>query len=58
MIEHALKLCSGVIMLLRLTFYESKQRNSILDGGQLARVSRFKKQVAHDAPRQLRRAEG
>jgi hypothetical protein len=40
-VEHALKLCPRVIMLLRLTFYESKRRNSILDGGQLARVHVF-----------------
>src|SRR5258707_206157 len=33
-VEHALKLCPRVIMLLRLTFYESKRRNSILDSGQ------------------------
>ena len=44
-VEHALKLCPRVIMLLRLTFYESKRRNSILDGGQLARVHVFRNRL-------------
>jgi hypothetical protein len=44
-VEHALKLCPRVIMLPRLTFYESKRRNSILDGGQLARVHVFRNRL-------------
>ncbi|UPT91425.1 class I SAM-dependent methyltransferase [Bradyrhizobium barranii subsp. apii] len=44
-VEHAMKLCPRLIMLLRLTFYESKRRNSILDGGQLARVHVFRNRL-------------
>jgi hypothetical protein len=44
-VEHALKLCPRVIMLLCLWFYESKRRNSILDGGQLARVHVFRNRL-------------
>ena len=44
-VEHALMLCPRVIMLLRLTFFESKRRNSILDSGQLARVRVFRNRL-------------
>jgi hypothetical protein len=44
-VEHALRLCPRVIMLLRLTFLESTRRTSILDGGQLARVHIFRNRL-------------
>lgn len=37
-VEHALKLCPKVYMLLRLAFLESERRTPILDDGSLARV--------------------
>lgn len=40
-VEHALKMCPRVCMLLRLAFIESERRSGILDGGQLARVHVF-----------------
>lgn len=45
-VEHALKLCPRVVMLLRLTFLESERRTEILDGGQLARVHVFKNRLS------------
>lgn len=44
-VEHALRLCPRVIMLLRLTFLESTRRTSILDNGHLARVHVFKNRL-------------
>jgi len=44
-VEHALKLCPLVVMLLRLAFIESARRTPILDGGQLARVYPFVNRV-------------
>jgi hypothetical protein len=41
-VEHALKLCPRVIMLMRLAFFESKRRASILDTGQLCCVHVFR----------------
>jgi hypothetical protein len=45
MVEHALKLCPLVIVLLRLSFMESERRSAILDGGQLARVHVFRSRL-------------
>jgi hypothetical protein len=44
-VEHALKLCPRVIMLLRLAFLESVRRTPILDSGHLARVHVFKRRA-------------
>jgi hypothetical protein len=44
-VEHALKLCPRVVMLLRLTFLESTGRTPILDNGNLARVHVFKNRL-------------
>lgn len=44
-VEHALKLCPKVIMLLRLAFLESERRSDILDNGWLARVYVFRKRL-------------
>jgi hypothetical protein len=44
-VEHALKLCPRVIMLLRLAFLESVRRTPILDTGRLARVHVFKRRA-------------
>lgn len=41
-VEHGLKLCPKVIMLLRLAFLESEGRSNILDSGDLARVYPFR----------------
>lgn len=44
-VEHGLKLCPLVIMLLRLSFLESERRCDILDNGQLARVHVFRNRL-------------
>jgi hypothetical protein len=44
-VEHALKLCPRVVMLLRLAFLESERRSPFLDRGQLARVCVFKNRL-------------
>jgi hypothetical protein len=44
-VEHALRLCPKVIMLLRLAFLESERRCSILDDAGLARVWVFRKRL-------------
>lgn len=44
-VEHALKLCPLVIMLLRLAFLESDRRSAILDGGQLKHVHVFRNRL-------------
>lgn len=44
-VEHALRLCPLVAMLLRLTFLESTRRTSILEGGYLARVHVFRNRL-------------
>ncbi len=44
-VTHALKLCPVVMMLVRLAFYESTRRSSILDGGKLARVHVFSRRL-------------
>jgi len=40
-VEHALRLCPFVVMLLRLTFIESQRRRAILESGHLARIHVF-----------------
>ena len=44
-VEHALRLCPVVVMLLRLAFLESERRTQILDNGKLARVRLFKRRL-------------
>ena len=44
-VEHALRLCPRVIMLLRLAFLESERRCGILEGCGLARVHVFRKRL-------------
>jgi hypothetical protein len=44
-VEHALKLCPRVTMLLRLAFLESERRSALLDCGRLARVHVFKNRL-------------
>jgi len=44
-VEHALKLCPRVVMLLRLAFLESERRRGIIDTGHLARVHVFRKRL-------------
>jgi hypothetical protein len=44
-VEHALRLCPLVIMLLRLAFLESERRCGILEGRGLARVHVFRKRL-------------
>jgi hypothetical protein len=44
-VEHALRLCPKVIMLLRLAFLESERRCNILDNAGLARVWVFRKRL-------------
>jgi hypothetical protein len=44
-VEHALRLCPRVFMLLRLAFLESERRSQILDAGALARVYVFRNRL-------------
>ena len=44
-VEHAMRLCPLVIMLLRLAFLEGQRRSPLLDGGQLARVHIFRNRL-------------
>lgn len=44
-VEHALKMCPLVCMLLRLAFIESERRSGILDDGTLARMHVFKSRL-------------
>jgi hypothetical protein len=44
-VEHAIRLCPRVFMLLRLAFLESERRTPILDSGNLARVYVFKSRL-------------
>jgi hypothetical protein len=44
-VEHALKLCPHVCMLLRLAFLESRRRTGILESGTLARVHIFRERL-------------
>ena len=44
-VAHALRLCPRVILLLRLAFFESERRRSILEGCGLARVHVFRKRL-------------
>jgi hypothetical protein len=44
-VEHALRLCPRVVMLLRLAFLESERRCGILEGRGLARVHVFRKRL-------------
>jgi hypothetical protein len=44
-VEHALKLCPLVVMLLRLAFLESDRRTHILEGRGLVRVHVFRKRL-------------
>jgi hypothetical protein len=44
-VEHALRLCPRVVMLLRLTFLESTRRTAILEAGHLARVYVFRNRL-------------
>jgi hypothetical protein len=44
-VEHALRLCPMVVMLLRLAFLESERRCGILEGRGLARVHVFRKRL-------------
>ena len=44
-VRHALTLCPRVIMLLRLTFYESERRRDVLDGAGLVRVHVFRNRL-------------
>jgi hypothetical protein len=42
---HAIAICPLVIMLMRLTFYESERRSHILENGGLARIHCFRKRL-------------
>lgn len=44
-VSHAMGLCPVVMLLLRLAFYESTRRSSILDGGKLARIHAFSRRL-------------
>ena len=44
-VEHALRLCPRVVMLLRLAFIESVSRSEILDRGKLARIYPFARRL-------------
>lgn len=44
-VEHGLRLCPRVVMLLRLAFIESERRTPILDAGHLARMYVFKNRL-------------
>lgn len=44
-VEHGIRLCPKVIMLLRLAFLESERRTPILDSGHLARVHVFRNRL-------------
>lgn len=44
-VEHSLRLCPLVVMLLRLTFLESTRRTPILEGGHLARIHVFRNRL-------------
>ena len=44
-VEHALSLCSRIIMLCRLAFLESERRSGILDAGTLAAVHVFRNRL-------------
>jgi hypothetical protein len=44
-VEHSLRLCPLVVVLLRLTFLESTRRTPILEGGHLARIHVFRNRL-------------